>query len=155
MAAGQAELFDGVHLPDRVGFRGPVAGAGGFAAGGRRGLPVAPEAALQGPSAGEVGEFGMEVAQAQPQIGCPPGRMLFVQEQGLLESWGEYRREPTRIGREQRRLALAVKRPAQAADGARRQLQPLGNDSGRLLLLPQREDLLPLRERKGCRHSNS
>lgn len=65
MPARQTELFDGVHLPDTVGFRGPVPGAGGFAAGRSRGSLVTTEATLQRPGAGDVGEFGMELAQAQ------------------------------------------------------------------------------------------
>lgn len=79
--------------------------------------------------------------------------MLLVQEQGLLESWGELRRGLTRISREQSCLTLAVKRPAQAADRARHELQPLGNDARRMVLSPEHEDPLTLRERQRCRHS--
>jgi hypothetical protein len=152
LAARQPQLFDGVHLPDRVGLRGPVPVAGGFAARGSRGLLLTTEPALQRPDAGEIGEFGMELAQPQAEIGCSPGWMLLVQEQGLLEGRAGLRRRQTRIGRPQRRLPLAVKRSAQAAHRARRELQPLGNDGGRMSLLPEDEDPLTLHERQRCRH---
>jgi hypothetical protein len=78
--------------------------------------------------------------------------MLLMQKQGLLNGRGWLRRRLTWIGRQQRCLAPAVKRPAQAADGARPQLQPLGNDTGRTALAPQYKNPLTIRERKGCRH---
>jgi hypothetical protein len=148
-------LFDGIHLADGVGFLGAVLGRRGFATGGSRGLLVASEAALQRPAAGQVGAFGIELAQAQPQIGGSPGRMLFVQQQGLLQDRGQRRRGGRLVGRQQRRRALAREGLAQAADRAGRQVEALGNHGGRTALLPQGEDPLTDGEGQGSRHRYS
>jgi hypothetical protein len=76
----QAELLDGVHLPGGVRLPGGLRIGGGFAAGGGGRLSVAAEPALQGAGAGQRREPGLEVAQAQTQIGGAPGRVLLVQQ---------------------------------------------------------------------------
>jgi hypothetical protein len=151
----QAELFDGVHLPDGVGFPSGVPDGGRLAAGRRRRLCVATEPTLQGAGAGQVGEFGVQATQTQTQVGRSPGRMLLMQPQGLLQGRGGRRRGGTGVGGTQRRFAPALEGLAQTADGARSQPQALGNDGGGPALSPQGEDLLPDGERKGSRHKDS
>jgi hypothetical protein len=97
----------------------------------------------------------MEMTQAQPQKGGAPGRMLFVQGQGVLEHRRGYRRGRARVGREQRRLALGREGLAQAADRAGGELQALGNDGGNTALLPEGQDSLTVDDREGSRHGNS
>ena len=119
MPAGQPELFDGVHLDNGVGFLSPLERPSGFAAGRSRGLGVATEPALEGPSTGEIGELGMQVAELQPEVGRSPGGVLFVQEQSLLECWCGHWRGRVRVSRQQCRLARARKGLAEAANGTR------------------------------------
>ena len=110
------------------------------------------EPALQRAHARNIREFGVELPQAQPEVGRAPGRMLLVQEQGLLHRAGRRRRRRPRIGGAQRGFAVAVKGAAPAADRAGRQSEALGNERGRLVLAPQEEGAFPVSERQGCRH---
>jgi hypothetical protein len=75
-----------------------------------------------------------------------------MQEQGLLQGGGRLGRGGTRIVREQRALPPLLEGPAEAAHRAWWELQPLGNDGGRMPLLPESEEALTVRERQGCRH---
>jgi hypothetical protein len=155
LAVGQAELFDGVHLPDLVRLLGRPAAGVGFAAGRRRWLPATAEPALQGAHAGEVGEFGVQAPQTQTQIRRSPGRMLVVQQQGLVDHRGGGGRHRTLVSGTQSGLAPLAKGAAKTADGAGGELQALGDDAGRLALSPEGPDAWPPRIREGCRHATS
>jgi hypothetical protein len=150
----QAELFDGIHLPDGVRVLDPLRSGSGFAARGSGRLAVASEPALQGTGAGQRRELGLEVAQTQTQIGGSPTRVLLVQQQRLLDRRpGRPRRGPW-IGGRQCRGPVLVEGVAEAADRAGRQPQLSGQDTGRGSLFPQREEALTHGVGQRCGHKS-
>jgi hypothetical protein len=155
LAAGQAQLLDGVHLPDGVRQRGSGDGGAGFAAGRGGRLLQAGEVTLQGACAGQVG-FGVALAQADAQVGRSPGRVLSVQQQGLLQRRAERGRlGPRGVGRLHRRGALVVQGLTKATHRAGVEVQLPGDEGGRVAALPVSEDALPHGEGKWCRHGTS
>ena len=155
MAAVQAELFDGIHLPDFVRPLSPWRRGGGLASGRGRRLSQPLHPALQGPSAGKPGELGMEVAQLNEQIGCAPAGVLLVQEQGLLHSRRRRRGVELPVSGFQGIVAVLAELAAELANRAGRQSESAGNDGGVGASSEESEDALTqwLGERR--RHGGS
>jgi hypothetical protein len=156
LAAGQPELLDGVHLPDgvrpvrpRPDPVRPAAGRGGR-------LAVPGEVALQGAGAGHAGEAGMEVAQANAQIGRAPGRVLGVQQEGLLEGRAEGGGPgAARVGGDQGGRAVAAEGLTEATHRARAQPELPGQVGGAVAALPAGVHPLSHGEGEGGRHGTS
>lgn len=143
LEAGQTQLFDGIHLPDRVRRGGDGDPGGRLAAGRCRRLLVAAEPALQRADAGQVRECGVEQAEPYPQIGRPPGGMLLMQQQRLLQRHRRRGRLGTLIGRCQGGGAAALERLTESADGAGGEAELPGQGGGVFATLPEQEELLP------------
>jgi len=155
LPGGEAELFDGVHLPAGVGLLGAARGGRWFASWERGRLGVAAKAALQGACAGQVGEFGVEGAESNEQVGCPPGRMLLMQGQGALQNQRQRCRRTPAVSGVEGGGATLLEGAAQAPDGPWRQLES-GGDGGRVqVLLLQREQPATQGEGQGWRHGTS
>jgi hypothetical protein len=124
LAAGQAQLFHGVHLPDVMGLLRGLSLPRGLAARRRGRLPGPPPPALQRAHARHR-QAGVQLGQADPDEAGPPGRMGLPQEQGLLDQGivgqrGEVRRPvPGRASF----AALAAEPLDQVLYGSQRQVQ--------------------------------
>jgi hypothetical protein len=155
LAAAQAELFDGVHLPDRMGLLRGWRCRGGPASGrGRRLLgPLHP--ALQRPRAGKPGKLGMKATQLNEQVGCTPRGVLLVQEQGLLHhrTWHEGVGLP--VSGFQGLVAVLAELATELTNRARYQAETAGNDGGVGASLKESEDALPQRLGHRRRHDSS
>jgi hypothetical protein len=126
---------------------------GWLATGGRGGLPLPPQPALQRPHAGQVGRLGIEQVQVQPQVGGAPTRMLLVQEQGLLDPRRRRRRGGVVVTRPDR-TGVGTQAGAEGADRPFGKAQ-FARDGGRgRALLQLMQDTLPRREWNRCRHGN-
>jgi hypothetical protein len=115
--------------------RGPASRRG-------RGLSGAGHPALQGAWGGQVVEVGLELAKLDEQIGRPPGGVLLVQEQGLLDgqrrtAWCGGVSGPQGAGPVQAEL------PAEVSDGAWAEAQGAGNGGRRQSASPELVNPLP------------
>jgi hypothetical protein len=119
LPASQAELLDGVHLPDLVRLLRRRCRRGGLASGRGGGLAEPLHPALQGPGAGRR-QVGMQVPQLEQQVRGTPGGMLLMQEQGLLDGLGRRGRRRCRVSRWEGGATLLPESVAQVANRSRR-----------------------------------
>jgi hypothetical protein len=155
LAVVQAELFDGIHLPDLMGSLRPWGRGGRLASGRGRRLLGALHPALQRSRAGKSRELGMQMAQLNKQVGSAPGGMFLVQEQGLLHRSRRRGGVGLPVSGFQSSVAVLAELVAELANRARCQSESAGNDGGVGAASEESEDALTQRLGERGRHGGS
>lgn len=143
-AIGQAQLLDGVHLPNRVRPLRPWRHRRRLASRWGRRLSDACHPALHGACVGQVLEFGLEAVELEEEIGGAPIGVLRVQEEGLLDGPRRGGQGAGAVGASQGVGALQADKLTEVSDRAGAQLQGAGDDGRWATALVEVEDPLSL-----------
>ncbi len=154
MATGQTQLFDGIHLPDLVGALGAGPNRGRFATWRRGRLPLPAHPALQGAFAGQIFEIGMQLAQANEQVGCSPRRMFLMQKQGLAYHLGRRGGLGWHIGGRECRATFGLEPLTKMPHRARSQEKFARDGGGAGASLSERLDTSPHQRGNRCGHGS-